>query len=153
MHCPVCRSRETKVIDSRLSNDGLIIRRRRECVKCGYRFSTLEEVELLDIIVVKNNGNRESFSRDKIELGIKHSLAKRAYTKENFRRLIQRIIRDIQKLKKREITSKKIGEIVMKHLKRFDKIAYIRFASIYRDFKDVEIFKKEVNSLKRKTKK
>ncbi|MFA7244559.1 MAG: transcriptional regulator NrdR [Candidatus Magasanikbacteria bacterium] len=147
MHCPVCNSQETKVVDSRMTQDGFAVRRRRECVNCQYRFSTVEEMELLDIVVVKNDGKRETYSRNKIEKGIMHSLSKRPFLQEGFDRMIHNIERDIQKRNKREIASKEIGEIVMKHLKKFDKIAYIRFASIYRAFEDVSNFKKEVNSL------
>ncbi len=149
MHCPVCRSQETKVIDTRLTQDGMAVRRRRECEKCQYRFSTVEEMELLDIVVVKNNGARESYSRQKMQRGILQSLIKRPYTQEQFDQLIHAVEIDIQKKKQREITSKEIGEVVMKHLKKFDKIAYIRFASIYRAFEDVSRFQREVRSLQR----
>jgi len=147
MHCPVCNSKETKVVDSRLTQDSFAVRRRRECTKCQYRFSTMEEMELLDIVVVKNDGKRETYARTKIEKGIMQSLSKRPFLQETFDRMIHNIERDIQKRNKREIASKEIGELVMKHLKKFDKIAYIRFASIYRAFEDVSTFKKEVNSL------
>jgi len=147
MHCPTCSSKQTKVVDSRLGQDGLSIRRRRECEKCAYRFSAIEEMELLDIIVVKRDGSRESYLREKLRNGILQSLTKRPYTQEKFDRLIHGIEHDIQKKKKREITSENIGEIVMKHLKKFDKIAYIRFASIYRAFEDVSKFQSEVLSL------
>jgi transcriptional repressor NrdR len=147
MRCPVCNNSDTSVVDSRVSADGLMIRRRRECNKCSYRFSTVEEVELLDIVVVKSDGRRESYMRDKLQKGIKQSLSKRPYTAENFYRLIHSIERDIQKKKKREISSKDIGEIVMKYLKTFDKVAYIRFASVYRDFKDVKTFQKELKKI------
>jgi len=156
MHCPICSFHDTKVVDSRLTQDGLSIRRRRSCLKCAYRFSTLEEMELLDIVVVKNNGGRESYSRAKLERGILQSLTKRPYTQELFDRLIHTVEIDIQKKKKREITSQDIGEIVMRHLRRFDKVAYIRFASIYRAFADVSKFQTEVRSLvgrSRRTKK
>ena len=149
MRCPICRTEDSKVIDSRVARDGMAIRRRRECEKCNYRFSTLEEVELLDIVVVKRDGSRESYSRDKVEKGIFQSLIKRPYTKEKFDRLISAIERDIQKKKKRELTSNEIGELVMKHLRKFDKVAYIRFASIYRSFEDVGGFKSEIKSLER----
>jgi transcriptional repressor NrdR len=148
MRCPVCNNSETSVVDSRAASDGLVIRRRRECNKCSYRFSTVEEIELLDIVVVKSDGRRESYMRDKIERGIKQSLSKRAYTAEDFNRLIHAIERGIQKRKKREISSKEVGEIVMKHLRVFDKVAYIRFASVYRDFKDVKTFEKELKKIK-----
>ncbi len=150
MHCPVCSSEETKVVDSRLTQDAMAIRRRRECVKCGYRFSTVEEMELLDITVVKNNGRRESYTRGKLQGGILQSLVKRPYTQDSFDRLIYSIERDIQKKKKREVKSCEIGEILMKHLKKFDKVAYIRFASIYRAFEDVKTFESEIRSLKGK---
>ena len=153
MYCPVCNSKETKVIDSRVTQDGNAVRRRRECIKCNYRFSTVEEVELLDITAVKRDGRREAYSRAKVKEGIKQSLRKRAYTQEKYDRLIHPIERDIQKQRKRELTTEEIGEIVMKHLKKFDKVAYIRFASIYRAFADVDRFESEILSLrKRKTK-
>lgn len=148
MFCPVCKSTETKVIDSRLSSEGFSIRRRRECLKCGYRFSTLEEVELLDIFVIKKDGKKELYNRKKVETGILKSLSKRPYKQEDFDRMIYSIERDIQKFNNKEIESNEIGEIIMKHLKKFDKVSYIRFASIYRDFADVDTFKKEVSSLK-----
>ncbi|PIT86788.1 MAG: transcriptional regulator NrdR [Candidatus Magasanikbacteria bacterium CG10_big_fil_rev_8_21_14_0_10_43_6] len=150
MYCPVCRSKETKVVDSRVPGDGLSVRRRRECVKCKYRFSTIEETELLDIVVVKSDGRKESYSREKLRRGIFHSLTKRPYTQEKFDRLIHSIERDIQKKRKREITSEFLGEVVMKRLKTFDKVAYIRFASIYRSFEDVKKFETAVQSLQKK---
>ncbi|MFA6104976.1 MAG: transcriptional regulator NrdR [Patescibacteria group bacterium] len=150
MRCPVCNYKELSVLDTRSSEDGLSVRRRRECDKCHYRFSTVEETELLDIIVVKQNGERQSYMREKIESGIRRSLTKRPYTQEKFHQLVHLIERDIQKKKRREIASKEIGESVMKHLHSFDKIAYIRFASVYRDFKDVKTFEKELKKLKMK---
>ena len=148
MRCPVCNNRNTSVVDTRASGDDLAVRRRRECDKCHYRFSTVEEVELLDIIVVKEDSHRESYMRDKVENGIKRSLTKRPYTNENFNHLIQNIERDIQKKRQREIASQEVGEIVMKQLKNFDKVAYIRYASVYRDFKDVKTFAKELKKIK-----
>lgn len=134
-------------MDTRVSGDGLMIRRRRECNKCSYRFSTVEEVELLDLVVVKSDGRRESYMREKLEKGVKQSLSKRPYTAEKFNKLVHSVERDIQKKRKREISSKDIGEIVMKHLKTLDKVAYIRFASVYRDFKDVKSFQKELKKI------
>ncbi len=128
------------------------IRRRRECEKCQFRFSTIEEAEILDIVVVKSDGKREAYTRDKLSRGLYKSLEKRSYTAEAFKNLVNRIEQDIQKKKKREIPSLQIGEIVMKHLKRFDKIAYIRFASVYRQFEDVKSFQRELNKLTRKRK-
>ena len=147
MHCPVCRSKESKVVDSRNTYEGMAIRRRRECGKCQYRFSTVEVMELLDLTVVKRDGRREAYARSKIEEGVKHSLVKRPYTQEMFDKLIHAIERDLQKRKKRELTSEDVGEVVMKHLKKFDKIAYIRFASIYRAFQDVDTFQSEIQQL------
>lgn len=147
MRCPVCNHKNTSVVDSRPSENDLAIRRRRECDKCQYRFSTIEETELLDLIVVKRDGRREAYMRDKLESGIRRSLTKRAFTQEDFHRLMHAIERDIQKKKKREVGSSELGEIVMKNLRTFDKVAYIRFASIYRDFKDVKNFENELKRL------
>ncbi|MDD5043540.1 MAG: transcriptional regulator NrdR [Patescibacteria group bacterium] len=149
MHCPVCNNIDTKVNDSRLTSDNLGIRRRRECLKCGFRFSTIEEMEILDLTVTKRNGEKEAYSREKIERGLKKALEKRPVMAEDFKKLIHNIERDIQKKKKREITSKEIGEIIMKKLKNFDEVAYIRFASVYRSFEDVETFQRELNNLLR----
>jgi transcriptional repressor NrdR len=148
MRCPVCNNRDVSVVDTRTAEDGMAVRRRRECDKCGYRFSTVEETELLDILVVKEDGRRESYMREKLESGIKYSMSKRAYTQDNFRRLIHNIERDIQKKRTREIASKEVGNIVMKHLRGFDMVGYIRFASVYRDFRDVKTFEKELKKLK-----
>lgn len=147
MHCPICHFVDSKVVDSRISTDGASVRRRRECEKCGFRFSTLEEVELLDITVVKRDGRRENYSREKLSHGIAKSLEKRPYTDTAFEQLIRKIERDIQRKERTQLTSKEIGEIVMKHLKTFDSVAYIRFASVYRSFEDVQTFQKEILSL------
>ncbi len=149
MHCPICRCKETHVIDSRVTPDGLTIRRRRECDKCSYRFSTTEEMEMLDLAVVKRDGRHEAYAREKLKSGIRRSLTKRSHTQEAFDRLIHHIERDLQKKKKTEFTSREIGEVVMKHLSKFDTVAYIRFASIYRAFQDVDKFQTEIRSLKR----
>ena len=152
MNCPVCKSKDTKVVDSRISADGLSIRRRRECEKCSYRFSTIEEVELLDLTVVKGDGRREAYSRDKVIRGLKKALEKRSYTDPAFKKLVHNIERDIQKKKRGELTSEEIGEVVINRLKGFDKVAYIRFASVYRQFEDVQTFQKELNKLLKKRK-
>lgn len=136
-------------MDSRLSPDGTFIRRRRECDACEYRFSTLEEVELLDITVVKRDGRREAYARDKMAAGLKRSLEKRSYTDADFRSLVHEIERDIQRRKSSEIRSSDLGEIVMDRLKTFDKVAYIRFASVYRAFEDVKTFQDELAGLMR----
>jgi transcriptional repressor NrdR len=151
MHCPICSHAETKVVDSRLTPDGTSIRRRRECSACEYRFSTLEEIELLDVCIVKRDGRRETYSREKLERGLRKALEKRSYTEADFRNLSQAIERDIQRLKSNEIRSSDIGEIVMGQLKTFDKVAYIRFASVYRSFEDVKTFQEELATLLSKT--
>ena len=149
MHCPACGHEDTKVVDTRLASDGTSIRRRRECDSCGYRFSTNEEVELLDLRVVKRDGAREAYSRDKIERGLRRALEKRSHVEAEFRSLVHGIERDIQReAQSGEITSAKIGTIVMSRLKAFDQVAYIRFASVYRSFEDVISFKKELDELK-----
>jgi len=147
MKCPICSNEDTNVIDSRPVEGGFTVRRRRECAKCQYRFSTLEEVELLGLIVVKENGTRESYMREKVENGIVRSLTKRPYKQEDFHRLVNAIERSIQKKNAREINSKEIGKIIMKHLQTFDKVAYIRFASVYRDFKDAKAFEAELKKI------
>ncbi|MFA5076335.1 MAG: transcriptional regulator NrdR [Patescibacteria group bacterium] len=148
MKCPACYHDETKVVDSRVGADEISIRRRRECLKCGFRFSTHEEVEILDLTVVKRNGHKESYAREKLEAGLKKALEKRPITKDNFYKLINNIERDIQvTAKSNEITSSEIGEIVMRRLKKVDKVSYIRFASVYQSFKDAQTFERELRKL------
>lgn len=153
MFCPVCNHAETRVVDSRLSPDGSSIRRRRACQACEERFSTLEEVELLNITVIKRNGRREAYSREKMERGLRKALEKRSYTDSRFRTLVQTVERDIQRAKSAEIPSQEIGEIVMRHLRDFDKVAYIRFASVYRSFEDVKTFHDELERLLKRPRK
>lgn len=149
MNCPVC-NKQTKVVDTRLSSDGMGIRRRRECLECQYRYSTVEEVELMDLTVVKRDGRREAYARDKMLKGILRALEKRAYTDLRLKKLVHMIERDIQRKKVPELTSDELGSIVMNRLRTFDKVAYIRFASVYRQFEDVKTFQKELNALIRK---
>jgi transcriptional repressor NrdR len=139
------------VVDSRLGSDGMSVRRRRECERqrCEFRFSTVEEMELLDVTVVKRNGKREAYSREKLMAGLKRSLEKRPYTDTELQTIVHNIERDIQKVRGGEITTLMVGDIVMKHLKSFDKVAYIRFASVYLSFEDVNRFEKELKSLKK----
>lgn len=125
------------------------VKRRRECEKCQYRFTTREEIELLDLVVVKRDGRRESYSKEKIVQGLEKSLHKVPYTREKFVRMVQNIERDIQKLKQREVQSGDIGEIMMRRLKAFNKVAYIRFASVYRSFQDVSGFQDELKKFKK----
>ncbi|MEK7452388.1 MAG: transcriptional regulator NrdR [Patescibacteria group bacterium] len=147
MFCSVCNHKDTKVIDSRISTDGASVRRRRECEKCGFRFSTLEELELLDLTVVKRDGRRESYSREKMIRGLEKALEKRPHTDQDFQSLVHKIERSIQKKTHGQITTAELGDIVMTHLKSFDKVAYIRFASVYRSFEDVKTFERELNKL------
>lgn len=147
MKCPICYFLDTKVVDSRVAQDGLSIRRRRECLKCSFRFSTYEEIELLDLIIVKRDGRREAYNREKMTNGLKKSCEKRPITDDRFKRLVHSIERDLQRFKKTEITSKQVGQTVMKNLKKVDSIAYIRYASVYESFKDAHEFRKELNKL------
>jgi len=149
MNCPLCSHDNTKVNDTRPSQDGLSIRRRRECNDCGYRFSTLEETEILDLTVIKRDGRRENYDKDKLTRGLERSLEKRPYQRDDFHSLVQRIERDIQKLKKNEVSTEQIGQIVMTNLKQFDQVAYIRFASVYRAFADANSFIRELQDLKK----
>lgn len=152
MKCPSCHNSDTSVMDSRLTDEGLAIRRRRLCDKCGYRFSTVEEVEILNLTVIKRDERREPYSREKMESGIRKALEKRPITPEAFKKLIGQIERDIQVRGRLEISSHLIGEMVMKRLQRVDEVAYIRFASVYRQFQDVQTFKRELNQLLKKGK-
>lgn len=148
MKCPACYCENTKVLDSRLSGEENSIRRRRECASCSFRFSTREEMEILDLSVIKRNGAHEAYSRDKIEAGLVRALEKRPVSKQEFRSLIGAIERDIYARKQSEIKTSFIGEIVMRHLKKLDKVAYIRFASVYRAFTDLANFHEEIENLK-----
>lgn len=152
MKCPICYHKDTKVIDSRSASDGLSIRRRRECLKCGFRFSTYEEVEILGLTIVKRDGRKETYSKDKLIKGLRKALEKRPITNEDFKKLVNSIERDLQAARKTEITSSQTGQIIMKHLKQVDQVAYIRFASVYESFKDVQTFSRELNKLLRSKK-
>jgi transcriptional repressor NrdR len=148
MFCPKCQNEDTKVLDSRPVDEGSAIRRRRECEKCQFRFSTYEEMEILDLYVKKKDGRKELFSREKLERSIRLPMDKRPHTDETLKKLISSIEIEIQKkAKDAEIASTDIGEIVMKKLKKVDKVAYIRFAAVYRQFEDVDEFKEELKKL------
>ena len=146
MLCPYCNNQETKVTDKRDSEG--ITRRRRECLKCGKRFTTYERVEF-DVNVIKKDGSREKFDREKLKAGIEKAFEKRPTTTEELDRAIADIEARIHRnVKDKDITSVKIGQIVMNKLKKSDKVAYIRFASVYKDFQDVDDFKKEIKEVK-----
>ncbi len=143
----MCKKGETRVIDSRVLASETSIRRRRQCDVCEFRFSTLEEMELLDLTVVKRDGRREGYVREKLERGVRRALEKRSYTEASFRSLLQMVELDLQRERSSEVTSARIGEALMNRLKAFDKVAYIRFASVYRSFEDVETFQQELAEL------
>lgn len=148
MRCPNCEDQDTKVLDSRPVDEGEAIRRRRECEKCGFRFSTYEEIEILDLTVSKKDGSKEAFSKEKLERSIRLPFDKRPHTDETLRKLLLGIETEIQKkAKDGGIKSSEIGEIVMKKIRKIDKVAYIRFAAVYRQFEDVDEFKEELKKL------
>jgi len=147
MKCPSCDHEETRVLDSRLSELDNTVRRRRECGKCGFRFSTREETEILNLAVVKRDGRTEAYSREKLAAGLTRALEKRPVTGQEFRTLIAAIERDIYVLNRSEIKASQIGDIAMRRLKKLDKVAYIRFASVYREFRDVHTLYDEINKL------
>jgi transcriptional repressor NrdR len=147
MICPFCSNSETKVVDSRDTNEGKITRRRRECIKCGVRFSTYEEVELLRLAVVKKNGEKADYDKTKIESGIRRALVKRPIAEEKIMKLLGDIEYEIQALEKTEVTTREIGKIVLKKMKGIDEVAYVRFASVYKSFGSIESFKKELGRL------
>lgn len=148
MKCPRCQKDETKVVDSRPVEEEDAIRRRRECEACGFRFSTYEQIEILGLTVVKRDGHKELYSREKVERGVRQAFWKLPHTDETLRKIISGIEQDIQKkCINTEITSGEVGDIVMKRLKRVSKAAYIRFAAVYRVFEDIEDFKQEIDKL------
>ncbi|MDO8581489.1 MAG: transcriptional regulator NrdR [bacterium] len=152
MKCPLCSAKDSRVLDSRITGDGLSIRRRRECIRCHFRFSTLEDVQLLDLMVLKRNGRREPYNREKLIRGLAKALEKRPITQEQLKTLVRTIEVDLQRKRGQEITSRDVGEMVMRRLEKFDHVAYIRFASVYRQFEDVRTFQKELARLLSTTK-
>jgi len=146
MRCPKCSSTETRVVDSRDTNDNREIRRRRECEECEHRFTTFEKYSPADFVVVKNDNTRERYNREKVERGIWRALEKRKVTKDQVNDLIMQLEEGWMKMGK-EIPSKVIGESILKKLKELDEVAYIRFASVYRDFQDLDSFEKELKGL------
>lgn len=147
MLCPKCQSSQTKVIDSRSVDDDTSIRRRRECLNCGYRFNTYERVERTPLLVVKRDGTREEFSREKLLRGIIRSAEKRPITREQMERLASDVENDIRNYTDTEIPSEQIGEYVMPRLLELDEVSYIRFASVYRQFQSREMFMKELENM------
>lgn len=147
MKCPFCGDQESKVVDSRRSDEGDSIRRRRECIACQRRFTTYEIVESLPIIVVKRDGTHQSFDRNKIINAMVRAFDKRKVTMEDLERITTEIEQSIQNTLEREVSTDKIGEMVMERLKNIDQVAYIRFASVYRRFQDVGSFIQEIKGL------
>lgn len=148
MRCPFCGKADSRVIDSRSADDGNTIRRRRECAGCGRRFTTYEVVEKVPLMVIKSDGRREPFRQEKLLNGLIRSCEKRDIPTEKIVALAQEIEREVRNTMEREISSRKIGEMVMDHLKDFDEVAYIRFASVYRKFADISSFITELDELR-----
>ena len=147
MKCPYCSTLDSKVVDSRPSDEGSSIRRRRECLECHKRFTTYETVESLPMVVIKKDGSRQSFDRSKILQGIQRSCEKRPVSVADMERMATEIEQEIQNSLEREISTEVIGEKVMEKLKKVDEVAYVRFASVYRQFKDIDTFMHELNKL------
>jgi transcriptional repressor NrdR len=147
MRCPKCSALDDKVIDSRSSRDGALIRRRRECLKCGARFTTYEEMNRENLRVKKRDGQYEEFDRRKLLSGIEKACEKRPVSTEQIEALAERVITELENEFGREVPSKQIGERLMQHLRKLDEVAYVRFASVYRQFRDAEQFIDEIKQL------
>ncbi|MGH7197411.1 MAG: transcriptional regulator NrdR [Candidatus Omnitrophota bacterium] len=147
MKCPFCGHVEDKVIDSRSSNEDKSVRRRRECLKCKKRFTTYEYIEEIPLMVIKKDGRREAFDRNKIISGILKACEKRPVSMEKVEAVVDRVEKELQKNFDREVKAQVIGELVMDHLHKMDEVAYVRFASVYRQFKDINHFMKELKDL------
>ena len=147
MKCPYCNHPDTRVIDSRPAEDGSAIRRRRSCDECGKRFTTYEKVETIPLIIIKKDNNREQYNRSKIERGIIRACYKRPVSAEAIQKAVERIEIKIFNLEAKEVSSTDVGEIVMDELKELDEVAYVRFASVYRVFKDVNTFMDEIKKM------
>ena len=147
MKCPDCENEDSKVIDSRHTEDGRAIRRRRECEKCGRRFTTYEKIEEMILMVIKKDGSRQAFDRNKLLNGIIRACEKRPVSYAEMEKIVDDIERGLNNTMEKEVDSKLIGELVMEKLKDLDEVAYVRFASVYRQFTDVNTFVKEVESL------
>ncbi len=147
MKCPYCGYEESKVVDSRPADEGESIRRRRECLSCGKRFTTYENVESLPLVVIKRDGRRETFDRNKMLNGMLKACEKRPISLSDLDKCVDEIEMTIQNTLKREISTIDIGELVMNHLRELDEVAYVRFASVYRQFKDINSFMRELNKL------
>ncbi len=147
MHCPYCGSKESEVVETRDSEDLDAIRRRRSCTSCQKRFTTYERIEAVNLYVIKRDGRREQFSREKLRSGLLKSSEKTTVSIEVIEKIVTEIIRELRGGESVEVTSEKIGQLVADHLKKLDKVAYIRFSSVFRRFVDIEDFEKEVKKL------
>jgi len=147
MKCPFCGHQEDKVVDSRASSDGVSIRRRRECLGCGKRFTTYEQIEEQSLMVIKKDGRREPFDRHKLLAGLVKACEKRPVSMDQLESLVDALERELSQEFEREVSSREIGERVMRRLHAIDPVAYVRFASVYREFKDVEQFMRELKDL------
>ena len=147
MKCPYCNAQDTRVIDSRPADDNSSIRRRRQCEKCGKRFTTYEKLETMPLMVIKKDRSRETYDRSKIESGIIHSCHKRPVSTQQINAMIDEIENQIFNMEEKEVETTVIGELVMRKLKQLDEVAYVRFASVYREFKDVNTFMEELGKL------
>ena len=152
MHCPFCQAQDTKVIDSRLVGDGSQIRRRRECELCQARFTTFETADLALPRIIKSDGERQPFNGTKLKAGMLRALEKRPLSSEEVDAVFGNVLTQIRQLGEREIPSRMLGEIVMKSLKSVDQVAYVRLASVYRDFQDIEEFAQEISTLSKEKK-
>ena len=150
MKCPFCSAEDTRVIDSRPTDDNASIRRRRQCPVCGKRFTTYEKIETLPLIVIKKDNNREPYDRSKIEAGIVRSCHKRPVSTQQINAMLDEIENEIFNCEDKEVETTVIGELVMDKLKKLDEVAYVRFASVYREFKDVNTFMEELGKLLKK---
>ena len=147
MRCPICRTDNDRVIDSRASEDGFAIRRRRVCADCGRRFTTYERIEELTIKVIKKDGSRVPFDREKIKQGLQKACWKRPVSDEKIEAIVAGVENDIYRKENNEVESQELGELVMQHLRKIDQVAYVRFASVYREFKDARDFVQAIGQL------
>ena len=146
MKCPICNFQDSRVLDSRPVEDGTSIKRRRECVSCGKRFTTYEKLETISIVVIKKDGSSQAYDRDKVIAGLVHACEKRPVSMDMIEKAVSEIETTLQNSLDREVTSVHIGELVMDKLKGIDQVAYVRFASVYKQFKDVNAFMEELSS-------
>ncbi|HUW53393.1 MAG TPA: transcriptional regulator NrdR [Rhodanobacter sp.] len=149
MHCPFCQHEDTRVIDSRLTEDGSTVRRRRECPQCGERFNTYETAELKLPTIVKSGERREVFDERKLRVSFERALQKRPVPSRDVDGSVRAIVNDLRKSGEREVSSRQVGELVMRELKKLDQVAYVRFASVYRKFEDMQAFREEIEKLER----